>query len=94
MKWTPQNSITSASVAAACAREAERVADEVGDVLELGQLVVVGEDDGVALRAERAHLGRHALDLSARQLAAGGGDWIVGSSCIWLASTRTGGSTP
>ena len=37
-------------------REAERVADEVGDVLELGQLVVVGEDDGVSLLGERADL--------------------------------------
>ena len=37
-------------------REAERVADVVGDVLHLGQLVVVGEDHRVALARERAHL--------------------------------------
>jgi hypothetical protein len=36
-------------------REAERVADEVGHVLHLRHLVVVGEDDGVALARERAH---------------------------------------
>ena len=35
------------------AGQAERVADVVGDVLDLGQLVVVGEDHGVAL-ARRA----------------------------------------
>ena len=38
------------------AAEAERVADVVGDVLDLGELVVVGEDDRVALAGERAHL--------------------------------------
>ena len=37
-------------------REPERVADVVGDVLHLGQLVVVGEDDRVALAGELAHL--------------------------------------
>ena len=37
-------------------REAERVADEVGHVLHLGQLVVVGEDDGAALGGQRAYL--------------------------------------
>ena len=36
--------------------EPERVADEIGDVLDLGQLVVVGEDHGAALGGERAHL--------------------------------------
>ena len=56
MKWTPQNAITSASVARRLARELQRVAGEVGDVLELGQLVVVGEDDGVALGGERPDL--------------------------------------
>ena len=56
MKWTPQKTIISASVAAACAREAERIADVVGDVLHLGPLVVVGEDHGVPSRRERADL--------------------------------------
>ena len=56
MKWTPQNTIVDASVAAACAREPERVADVVGHVLDLGPLVVVREDDGVALARERADL--------------------------------------
>ena len=37
--------------------EAERVAHVVGDVLDLGQLVVVGQDDRVALAGERADLG-------------------------------------
>ena len=56
MKWTPQKTITSASVDGRLAREPERVADVVGDVLDLGHLVVVGEDDRVALGGERADL--------------------------------------
>ena len=38
------------------AGEPERVADVVGDVLHLGALVVVREDDRVTLARERAHL--------------------------------------
>ena len=68
MKWTPQKAITSAVGLRRLAREAERVADEVGHVLELGQLVVVGEDDGVALRGERADLVTQARDLLLAQL--------------------------
>ena len=56
MKCTPQKTIVSPSAARRPAREAERVADEVGDVLDLGQLVVVGEDHRVALGGERPHL--------------------------------------
>ena len=56
MKCTPQNAITSASEARGPLREAERVADVVGHLLDLGHLVVVGEDHGVALGGERAHL--------------------------------------
>ena len=67
MKWTPQKAITSASVARRLAREPERVAHVVGDVLDLGQLVVVGEDDRVALRGQRADLVREPLDLGRRQ---------------------------
>ena len=48
------------------AGEAERVADEVGHVLQLRQLIVVGEDDGVALGGERAHLLAQARDLAPR----------------------------
>ena len=53
MKCTPQNTMTSASRLRGFARQAERVADEIGDVLDLGPLVVVREDDGVALLRER-----------------------------------------
>jgi hypothetical protein len=49
MKCTPQNAITSASVAAAL--------HEVGDVLDLGHLIVVREDHRVPLGRERADLG-------------------------------------
>ena len=43
-------------------REPERVADEVGHVLHLGQLVVVGEDHGAALGGERPYLGLQGRD--------------------------------
>ena len=38
------------------AGQPERVADEIGDVLDLGQLVVVGQDDRTPLGSECAHL--------------------------------------
>ena len=62
MKCTPQKAITSASVFAACCESAERVADEVGHVLDLGQLVVVREDHGAALGGERPYLGLQGRD--------------------------------
>ena len=46
-------------------REPERVAHEVRHVLDLGQLVVVGEDHGAALGGQRAYLGlqrRHGFE--------------------------------
>ena len=57
MKWTPQNAMTALSVVAAVARQAQRVAHVVGHVLDLGHLVVVGQDDRVPLAGELAHLG-------------------------------------
>ena len=57
--------------ARAFAREAERVAHEVGDVLDLGPLVVVGEDDGVARACELADLGLERRDLRGRWGVAG-----------------------
>ena len=51
MKCTPQKTMTSASRLRRLARQAERVADEIGDVLHLGALVVVREDDRVPRRA-------------------------------------------
>ena len=65
MKWTPQKAMTSRVGRGGLARELERVAGEVGDVLNLGHLVVVREDHRVALGRERAHLGGHALDVLA-----------------------------
>ena len=59
MKWTPQKAIV-VGVGGRLAREPERVAHEVGDVLDLGHLVVVGEDHRVALGGERTHLGSRA----------------------------------
>ncbi len=49
MKWTPQKTIAAAVRGRGLAGQAERVADVVGHVLHLGHLVVVGEDDRVAL---------------------------------------------
>jgi len=40
----------------------------VGDVLDLGQLVVVSEDDRVSLRGQRADLVRKPLYLGPRQI--------------------------
>src|SRR5207244_9389310 len=48
------------------ARKPERVAHVVGDVLYLGHLVVVREDDGVALARQRLHLLMHERDLRSR----------------------------
>ena len=81
MKWTPQKAITVGVGGRRLAGEPERVAGEVGDVLELGQLVVVGEDDRVALGGERAHLGGHRTRPPRREVGRRWG-WSVGSSCI------------
>ena len=43
------------------ARQLQRVAGEVGNVLHLRPLVVVREDDGVALRLQRANLRHEAI---------------------------------
>ena len=43
--------------------EAQRVADVVGHVLDLGQLIVVGEDDGAPLGGQRAHLVLESRDV-------------------------------
>ena len=57
MKCTPQKTIMSALGLRRFARQAERVADEIGDVLDLGALVVVRENDRVALARELLDLG-------------------------------------
>ena len=57
MKWTPQKTITSASTLRGLARQLERVADEVGHLEDLGTLVVVRQDDGVAVALELLDLG-------------------------------------
>ena len=54
MKWTPQKTMTLGVDLLALARQLERVADEVGDLEDLRPLVVVRQDDGVALALERA----------------------------------------
>jgi hypothetical protein len=84
MKCTPQKAMTRRRCGRLL-REAERVADVVGHVLDLGQLVVVGEDDGVALAGERADLGLQLADPrrvsgAASQASEGwpwGGSWLA-----------------
>ena len=68
MKRTPQKAITSASVACALRDEIEAVADEIGEVLDLGLLVIMGEDDGVALLAQPVDLGAQVEALQARSV--------------------------
>ena len=47
-------------------REAEGIADEIGDVLDFGHLVIVGEDDGIELFLERKDFAAQRLGLGAR----------------------------
>ena len=63
MKCTPQKAITSLVGGGGLLGEPERVAHVVGDVLDLGHLVVVGEDHGAALGGQRAHLVLHGGDV-------------------------------
>ncbi len=73
------------------ARQAERVAHEVGHVLDLGHLVVVGEDHGVALLGEGAHLVLEAGDLvRGRARARRPGD-RVGSSMGFISACPSRG---
>ena len=83
MKWTPQKAITSASAAAAWRERPEAVAEVVGDVLDLGQLVVVGEDHRVALLGERPHLVAEIARISSGERSGAIVGWIVGNSCMW-----------
>ena len=64
MKWTPQKTMTSASVVAASRERPSESPTKSRDVLHLGHLVVVGEDHRVALGGERADLLLHRGDLS------------------------------
>ncbi len=86
MKWTPQKAIVSAPARGGLLGEAERVADVVGHVLDLGHLVVVGEDHGVALAGQLAH-----LVLERAHVLAAMGSWMArrwapsGPSCFDLA---------
>ena len=57
MKRTPQKAMTSASVAGALRLKIEAVADEIGEILDFGLLVIMREDDGVALLAQPVDLG-------------------------------------
>jgi hypothetical protein len=57
MNETPQKTIVDWGAAAATRERAERVADVVGHVLDLGALVAVGQDHGVVLPGQPADLG-------------------------------------
>ena len=64
------------------AREAERVADVVGHVLHLGHLVVVGEDDRVALARELADLLLQRGDLCGRGHSTSSETWSERAECV------------
>src|SRR3546814_13281057 len=51
------------------ARQLERVADEIGEVLDFGLLVIMREDDGVAFLAEALDFG---AQVEAREILADG----------------------
>ena len=76
------------------ARQTERVADEVRDVLDLGHLVVVGEDHCLALRDQRADLVLHPAHVLDRQDVAAASRWVgwlevasyVASCCLEASS--------
>ena len=56
MKWTPAKTITRCVGRGGLTGQAERVSNDVGDVLDLRALVVVREQDRVALGDELADL--------------------------------------
>ena len=94
MKCTPQKTIVRLLGGRRLAREAERVADVVGDVLDLGHLVVVGEDHGVA-GLRRARAPRPGARRSPRSRAIGSGceagiGW-VGAMGRFMAAPRGSG---
>ena len=66
MKRTPQKAITSASVAGGLARQIEAVADEVREVLDLRLLIIMREDDRVALALQPLDLGEQVEPRQAR----------------------------
>ena len=56
MKWTPQKTITSASVLAASMLSPRESPTKSATVLHLGKLVVVGQDDGLAFLLQLLYL--------------------------------------
>ncbi len=73
MKCTPQKTIVSPLGRRRLAGEPERVADVVGHVLDLGHLVVVGEDHRAALGGQRAHLAPCSSAISCGERTRGAG---------------------
>ena len=57
MKRTPQKGDHLGVGRRRLARQIEAVADEIGKVLDFGRLVIMGEDDRVALLAQPIDLG-------------------------------------
>ena len=68
MNRTPAKTMTGRSVSTALPGQVERVSDEVGDILDLRYLVVVREEDGVALLLQALHLGLERHRPSRREL--------------------------
>ncbi len=74
-----------AEVSAACRESPERVAHEVSDVLDFGALVVVRENDRVALAREFADLGGQRGDV---HHSASAGGVTAQLSMRWVVPTR------
>ena len=74
-------------------REPQRVADEVGHVLHLGELVVVREDDRVTLAGERAHLLGQRRDVENGHATSRSSD-TASERAAWVSAPTEMKSTP
>ena len=73
MKWTPQKTMVDCGHLLGLDGELQRVAHHVGQPLDLGQLVVVGQDDRVLLPLQLADLGLDLAHLLGGEVGAGDG---------------------
>ena len=94
MKWTPQKTITVRVRRRRLPGEPERVADVVRDVLHLRQLVVVGEDDRVALAGELTHLVVERPQIGCSDRAHSTSSETPSETAAWVSAPTEMKSTP
>ena len=86
MKCTPANRIIEAVVFSACWARAEAVADVIGHVLDIGILVIVGEEDGILLLLQPGDLREQVqsrIHLPVQPaLPVNGTDLLGGKQCV------------